>query len=106
MRVSRLRFTIMGMMVAVALVGLILGLITWMARDQRRVNGEFYADLEASLLRLAEKAERSATASPKDSVKSSRQGAALRKEAAKWGQMSQTSKPPVSHFPGTLDKAP
>jgi hypothetical protein len=94
------------MMIAVVFVGLMLGLITWTARNQRRVESEFYADLEQRFLRLAEKAERSAKANPKDSAKTSRQVVALRKEAEKWGQMSRTSKPPASHSLEAVERAP
>lgn len=106
MRVSRLRFTVRGIMIAVVFVGLMLGLMTWVARDQRRVEIEFYADIEQSFLRLAEKAERSAKANPKDSAKTLRQVADLRKEAAKWGEISRRSKPPASHSLGALERAP
>jgi len=90
----------------VAFVGLMLGLITWTARNQRRVESEFYADLEEGFLRLAEKVERSAKANPEDSIKRSRQAAALRKEAAKWGQMGRRSQPPVSHSLRAGERAP
>jgi hypothetical protein len=97
MRLSQLRFTVRTMMVAMAFVGLMLGLIIWTLRDQRRVDSEFYADLEQSLLRLAEKAERSAKSNPKDSARTSRQVAALCKEAAKFGEISRRSRLPDGH---------
>jgi hypothetical protein len=83
-----------------------LGLMTWTAREQRHRDREFYADPEQGFLQLAEEAEHPAKANPKDSVKTYRQVAALRKEATKWGQMSRASIPTAAQALESVEQVP
>lgn len=100
------RFTVRGILLATAFVALLLGLLSWGVRNQRRVDSEFYAELEQSFLQLAIKAERSAGANPTDSARASQQAKAFRKEAAKLGQMSRRAKQAASHRWGIVERKP